>query len=76
MKPMEDFAQQLFPTVSVDRLMTLSVDHVISDSNILPLTLSEGPTGQVFDFRHESRGSDRWVHSLISTSGMSLRSLY
>ena len=73
MKPMEDFAQQLFPTVSVDRLMTLSVDHVISDSNILPLTLSEGPTGQVFDFRHESRGSDRWVHSLISTSGVRMR---
>jgi chromosome transmission fidelity protein 1 len=69
MKPMEDFAQQLFPTVSVDRLMTLSVDHVISDSSILPLTLSEGPTGQVFDFRHESRGSDRWVLSLNFSLG-------
>lgn len=45
----------------------IQVDHVIEDGNILPLTLSEGPTGQVFDFRHGSRGSDKTIDELGRT---------
>jgi hypothetical protein len=39
MKPMGDFLQQLFPSVPTEKVKTLSVDHVIPDSNILPLTV-------------------------------------
>ena len=39
MHPMGDFLQQLFPAVPLEKVKTLSVDHVIPDCNILPLTV-------------------------------------
>ena len=64
MQPMSDYVQQLMPGLSLRRLRTLSVGHVIPDANILPLTLSTGPTGLKFDFRMGSRSSAAMMEEL------------
>eukprot|EP00960_Hanusia_phi_P070589 767339-Hanusia_phi.AAC.4 len=55
MQPMTEYVQQLMPTIQPARFRTLSVGHVIPKENILPLTVSTGPTGLKFDFRHGMR---------------------
>ena len=64
MQPMSDYVQQLMPTLARTRLRTLSVGHVIPDDNILPLTLSSGPTGLRFDLRHGARGDPAMMEEL------------
>ena len=55
MQPMAEYVQQLMPSIQPSRFRTLSVGHVIPKENILPLTVSTGPTGLKFDFRHGTR---------------------
>jgi chromosome transmission fidelity protein 1 len=64
MQPMTDYIQQLMPGLPAKRLRTLSVGHVVPDENILPLTLSRGPTGVAFDLRHGSRSSPALMEEL------------
>ena len=63
MQPMSDYVQHLMPSLSPLRLRTMSLGHVVPDENILPLTLSTGPTG----LRCEREG--RWVGGWVGGVG-------
>jgi len=57
MQPVEEFKQQLFIGAGADesRIMNFSCDHVVPGDHILPLVLSQGPSGVKLDFSYQYR---------------------
>ncbi|KAJ8326671.1 ATP-dependent DNA helicase chl1 [Batrachochytrium dendrobatidis] len=55
MSPIHDFIEQLLPFVQHDRLDVFSCGHVINSTSLLPICVSQGPTGLDFNFSHEKR---------------------
>ncbi|OAJ41321.1 hypothetical protein BDEG_24942 [Batrachochytrium dendrobatidis JEL423] len=55
MSPIHDFIEQLLPSVQHDRLDVFSCGHVINSTSLLPICVSQGPTGLDFNFSHEKR---------------------
>jgi chromosome transmission fidelity protein 1 len=64
LQPMSDYVQQLIPVLEPGKLRTLAVGHVVPDDNILPLTLSSGPTGIALDLRHGTRSAPQVMEEL------------
>eukprot|EP00871_Galdieria_phlegrea_P002930 jgi/Galph1/3638/GphlegSOOS_G2297.1 len=64
LEPVRDIRNRLLYNVSEQRITHYSFDHVIPENHILPLVVVKGPTGQSFDFRYQSRGSDELVDEL------------
>lgn len=57
MQPVSEFTDQLFKLAggSAGRIHVFSCGHVIPEENILPITVSSGPTGKIFDFSYQLR---------------------
>ena len=71
MAPIDDFTQQLLPSIASDRLNIFSCGHVIDSTSLQPVCISTGPTGTSFDFSH-GRRSD---HSLMDETGKAIISI-
>jgi chromosome transmission fidelity protein 1 len=50
MQPYSDFYEQLFPFVEAKNISLFSCGHVIPKDQMLPICLSSGPNGQVFNY--------------------------
>ncbi|KAG7279217.1 hypothetical protein CRUP_013609 [Coryphaenoides rupestris] len=63
MQPVSDFKQELLITAGVgeERITEFSCGHVIPPTNILPLVLSSGPSGQELEFTFQNRDSPRMM---------------
>ncbi|KAH6600328.1 hypothetical protein BASA61_002334 [Batrachochytrium salamandrivorans] len=57
MSPIDDFIEQLLPSVPRDKIDVFTCGHVIKSTSLLPICVSRGPTGIEFNFSHEKRHS-------------------
>ncbi|KAK0113884.1 ATP-dependent DNA helicase chl1 [Cadophora gregata f. sp. sojae] len=64
MSPMSDYTSHLFPYLPPSRITTLSCGHVIPKENLLAWNLSQGPTGQTFDFTFKNRANYEMIDDL------------
>ncbi|KAL8250153.1 hypothetical protein R6Q59_033846 [Mikania micrantha] len=64
LQPIEETRVRLFPWLLPDQLHFFSCDHIISSDNILPISVSTGPSGQSFDFSYSSRSTSAMVGEL------------
>ncbi|KAL7753537.1 ATP-dependent DNA helicase chl1 [Sorochytrium milnesiophthora] len=55
MQPMGDFDRYLFPSVPAKSVRHFSCGHVIASDQLMALTVSHGPTGQLLKYTLESR---------------------
>lgn len=67
MQPFSEFRDQLFLSAGAteDRITEFSCGHVIPPENILPICLSEGPSGRKMNFSYEMRNSNDMVDKII-----------
>ncbi|KAK7604095.1 hypothetical protein V9T40_004368 [Parthenolecanium corni] len=66
MQPISEFREQLFQNAGAElsRIIAFSCGHVIPPENILPIIVSEGPSGKKLDFSFEFRNSDAVMNEL------------
>ncbi|KAK9066245.1 hypothetical protein SSX86_013566 [Deinandra increscens subsp. villosa] len=64
LQPIEETRMRLFPWLLPDQLHFFSCGHIISSDNILPISVSTGPSGQPFDFSYSSRSTPAMVGEL------------
>lgn len=64
MSPMSDYTTHLFPTLSPEKLLTLSCGHVIPRENILAYPLVRAPSGREFEFTFEKRNDAALLQEL------------
>ncbi|XP_047329594.1 ATP-dependent DNA helicase DDX11 [Impatiens glandulifera] len=64
LQPIEETRERLFPSLKPDQLHFFSCNHIVSPDRILPLVVSNGPTGQSFDFSFGSRSSPTMIEEL------------
>ncbi|KAK1434113.1 hypothetical protein QVD17_11031 [Tagetes erecta] len=64
LQPIEETRVRLFPWLLPDQLHFFSCGHIISSDNILPISVSTGPSGQPFDFSYGSRSTSTMVGEL------------
>ncbi|KAK5072754.1 ATP-dependent DNA helicase chl1 [Lithohypha guttulata] len=64
MSPMNEWSEQLFPYVKIDKLQTYSFGHIIDKGNVLVQPLSRGSTGDEFDFTFNNRRNKRMINDL------------
>ncbi|MFS7974276.1 putative RNA helicase chromatin remodeling SNF2 family [Helianthus anomalus] len=64
LQPIEETRMRLFPWLAQDQLHFFSCGHIISSDNILPISVSTGPTGQPFDFSYSCRSTSAMVGEL------------
>ncbi|KAK6621073.1 hypothetical protein RUM43_011379 [Polyplax serrata] len=59
MQPVSEFTDQLFHLAggTSDRISVFTCGHIIPEENILPITVSTGPSGKSFDFSYQSRSN-------------------
>ena len=70
MQPFSEFRDQLFLSAgaTTDRITEFSCGHVIPPQNILPICLSEGPSGKKLKFTYEMRNTNETVRINFSQS--------
>ncbi|KAL4583896.1 hypothetical protein LXL04_008481 [Taraxacum kok-saghyz] len=64
LQPIEETRARLFPWLPPHQLHLFSCGHIISPDNILPISVSHGPTGQSMDFSYNSRSTPTMVGEL------------
>ncbi|XP_024969558.1 ATP-dependent DNA helicase DDX11 isoform X3 [Cynara cardunculus var. scolymus] len=64
LQPIEETRERLFPWLLPDQLHFFSCGHIISSDNILPISVSQGPSGQSLDFSYSSRSTSTMVGEL------------
>nr|XP_043617482.1 ATP-dependent DNA helicase DDX11 [Erigeron canadensis] len=64
LQPIEETQGRLFPWLPPDQLNFFSCGHIISSDNILPISVSHGPSGQSLDFSYNSRSTSAMVGEL------------
>eukprot|EP00752_Nemacystus_decipiens_P010933 g9717.t1 len=64
MQPTGDLVRQLFSSVEPSRVEIFSCGHVIPKENLLPLSVSRGPSGKTFNFTFHRRGTEEQVDEL------------
>ncbi|GKB85790.1 ATP-dependent DNA helicase DDX11 [Tanacetum coccineum] len=64
LQPIEETRARLFPWLLPDQLQFFSCGHIISSDNILPISVSHGPSGQSLDFSYSSRSTSAMVGEL------------
>ncbi|KAK0595407.1 hypothetical protein LWI29_006303 [Acer saccharum] len=64
LQPIEETRERLFSWLPPNELHFLSCNHIIPPESILPVAVSNGPTGQAFDFSYGSRGSLTMIEEL------------
>ncbi|CAI9281220.1 unnamed protein product [Lactuca saligna] len=64
LQPIEETRARLFPWLPPHQLHFFSCGHIIPPENILPISVSHGPTGQPMDFSYNSRSTSTMVGEL------------
>ncbi|KAK3028340.1 hypothetical protein RJ639_037802, partial [Escallonia herrerae] len=64
LQPIEETKERLFPWLQLDQLHLFSCGHIVPSENILPVAVSQGPSGQSFDFSYSSRSLSVMVEEL------------
>ncbi|KAI9159892.1 hypothetical protein LWI28_002977 [Acer negundo] len=64
LQPIEETRERLFSWLPPNELHFLSCNHIIPPESIFPVAVSNGPTGQAFDFSYGSRGSLTMIEEL------------
>ncbi|KAL7603756.1 hypothetical protein Lser_V15G18180 [Lactuca serriola] len=64
LQPIEETRARLFPWLPPHQLHFFSCGHIIPPENILPISVSHGPTGQPMDFSYNSRSTSIMVGEL------------
>ncbi|KAL6996479.1 RNA helicase [Sarracenia purpurea var. burkii] len=57
LQPIEETRERLFPWLKPDQLHFFSCNHIVPPESILPVAISNGPSGRSFDFSYSSRSS-------------------
>ena len=71
MQPISEFREQLFVNAGaqLERISVFSCGHVIPKENVLPILVTNGPTGTQFDFSYSKREDPKMfeeLHRLLS----------
>lgn len=69
MVKMDDYINHLFPYLPISRIMTLSCDHVIPDTNLVAWPIVRDELNQEFNFTYEKR------NQMVSRAGRLLEAL-
>ncbi|XP_078428985.1 RAD3-like DNA-binding helicase protein isoform X2 [Wolffia australiana] len=64
LQPIEETRIRLFPRLPADKLHIFSCNHIVPPESILPLAISQGPSGKTFDFSYASRSSPEMMEEL------------
>ncbi|TYK04029.1 ATP-dependent DNA helicase chl1 [Cucumis melo var. makuwa] len=64
LQPIEETRERLFPWLPPSQLNFFSCSHIVPPESILPMAVSSGPSGQLFDFSYNSRSSSAIVKEL------------
>lgn len=64
LQPIEETRQRLFPWLPSNQLQFFSCSHIVPPESIMPIAVSHGPSGQSFDFSHNSRSSTKMIQEL------------
>ncbi|KAK4765276.1 hypothetical protein SAY86_026366 [Trapa natans] len=64
LQPVEETRERLFPWLPIDQLNFFSCNHIVPRESILPVAVSRGPTGQLFDFSYSARSSSVMIEEL------------
>uniref|UniRef100_A0A803NAD5 Helicase ATP-binding domain-containing protein n=1 Tax=Chenopodium quinoa TaxID=63459 RepID=A0A803NAD5_CHEQI len=64
LQPIEETRERLFPWLPSQSLHFFSCGHIIPPESILPVAVSNGPSGQSFDFSYASRNSPKMIEEL------------
>ncbi|KAK9875672.1 hypothetical protein WA026_009468 [Henosepilachna vigintioctopunctata] len=67
MKPIAEFRERLFVGAGVerDKILEFSCDHIISQTNILPLVIDTGPLGNKLLFNFENRNGNEMTTEIV-----------
>ncbi|XAR50639.1 RNA helicase [Bertholletia excelsa] len=55
LQPINETKERLFPWLTSDQLHFFSCNHIVPPESILPIAVSQGPTGQSLDFSYNYR---------------------
>ncbi|GAB4842212.1 hypothetical protein Ancab_012170 [Ancistrocladus abbreviatus] len=55
LQPIEETQERLFPWLPPEKLQLFSCSHIVPPESILPIAVSQGPSGLSFDFSYNSR---------------------
>lgn len=61
LQPVEETRMRLFPRLLSNKIHFFSCNHIVPPENILPISVSRGPSGIDFDFSYSSRSSPSMV---------------
>ncbi|OVA20353.1 Helicase-like [Macleaya cordata] len=64
LQPIEETRERLFPWLLPDKLHFFSCGHIVPPESILPIAVSNGPSGMSFDFNYNSRSSPNMIEEL------------
>ncbi|KAG8643522.1 hypothetical protein MANES_11G044500v8 [Manihot esculenta] len=64
LQPVEETRERLFPWLPQSQLHFFSCSHIVPPESILPIAVSRGPCGQLFDFSYSSRSSLKMIEEL------------
>lgn len=64
LQPVEEARMRLFPGLLSNKIHFFSCNHIVPPENILPITVSRGPSGINFDFSYNSRSSPSMMDEL------------
>ncbi|CAN0878242.1 ATP-dependent DNA helicase DDX11 [Linum grandiflorum] len=57
LQPIEETRERLFPRLPLEQLHFFSCGHIVPPQSILPIAVSNGPSGRALDFSYSSRSS-------------------
>ncbi|KAK2459645.1 hypothetical protein APHAL10511_008290 [Amanita phalloides] len=64
MSPISDVINQLFPSVSSDKITSFSCGHVISEDSLRTLVVTRGPRGEALDYKAGKQGDTNAIDDL------------
>ncbi|XP_030526173.1 ATP-dependent DNA helicase DDX11 [Rhodamnia argentea] len=64
LQPIEETRERLFPWLSLEMLNFFCCSHIVPPESILPVAVSQGPSGQVLDFSYRTRSSLAMIEEL------------
>ncbi|KAJ3269942.1 DEAD H (Asp-Glu-Ala-Asp His) box helicase 11 [Terramyces sp. JEL0728] len=61
LSPVQEFINELVPSVDPSKIHQFSCDHVIPPDQMLPIVLKSGPSGKEFKFTYENRNDTEMI---------------
>ncbi|KAJ3000760.1 ATP-dependent DNA helicase chl1 [Globomyces sp. JEL0801] len=65
MEPISEFVTELVPYLDCQKLHFFSCGHVIPKEQLVTISLSHGPGGVEFDFRHGNRDNPKMTGAIL-----------